>query len=169
MRLAPWPGSLQELTTELKMEVRAILQQHNVTQFKIRPVQRNYAFENPQVSHGLQWVLKVTYPASFPQLPLGLSGQPSFVTCATSSSCKRYGCLSACPHVSLTPLSTSTQAGCNWCSHLPRRHLSLCHNNVVLVHIPAADSRCHNAISLTSQLLLQVTILWPYLAAIRAG
>ena len=58
----------------MKAEVRAVLQHYGVTQFKIRPVQRNYAFDNPHVAHELQWVLKVTYPATLPQLPLGLSG-----------------------------------------------------------------------------------------------
>lgn len=59
----------------MKAETRAVLQHYGITQFKIRPVRRNYAFEQPGVRHGMQWVLKVTYPASMPQLPLGLSGQ----------------------------------------------------------------------------------------------
>lgn len=65
----------QELTTEVKAELRAVLQHYGITQFKIRPVKRNYAFEQPGVAHAMQWVLKVTYPAAMPQLPLGLSGQ----------------------------------------------------------------------------------------------
>lgn len=68
------PSTLQELSSDVKAEVRALLQQHRVSQFKIRPVQRNYAFENTEVPHSLQWVLKVTYPATFPALPLGISG-----------------------------------------------------------------------------------------------
>ena len=67
---------MQELTTEVKAEMRAVLQHYGITQFKIRPVRRNYAFEQPGVAHTMQWVLKVTYPASMPQLPLGLSGTP---------------------------------------------------------------------------------------------
>ena len=66
---------MQELSTEVKAETRAVLQHYGITQFKIRPVRRNYAFEQPGVSHAMQWVLKVSYPASMPQLPLGLSGQ----------------------------------------------------------------------------------------------
>ncbi|KAL3140237.1 hypothetical protein ABBQ38_004511 [Trebouxia sp. C0009 RCD-2024] len=66
---------LHELTTEVKAEVRAVLQHYGITQFKIRPVRRNYAFEQPGVAHAMQWVLKVTYPAAMPQLPLGLSGE----------------------------------------------------------------------------------------------
>lgn len=66
----------QELTTEVKAEMRAVLQHYGITQFKIRPVRRNYAFEQAGVAHAMQWVLKVTYPAGMPQLPLGLSGEP---------------------------------------------------------------------------------------------
>ena len=67
---------VQELTTEVKAEMRAALQHYGITQFKIRPVRRNYAFEQAGVAHAMQWVLKVTYPAGMPQLPLGLSGEP---------------------------------------------------------------------------------------------
>lgn len=67
-------GFLQELMSDVKAEVRAVLQQHGVGQFRIKPVQRNYAFENPDVAHRLQWVLKVMYSATLPQLPLGLTG-----------------------------------------------------------------------------------------------
>ncbi len=67
---------IQELTTEVKAEMRAVLQHYGITQFKIRPVRRNYAFEQAGVDHAMQWVLKVTYPAGMPQLPLGLSGEP---------------------------------------------------------------------------------------------
>ena len=67
---------MQELTQDVKAETRAVLQHYGITQFKIRPVRRNYAFEQPGVQHTMQWVLKVTYPASMPQLPLGLSGCP---------------------------------------------------------------------------------------------
>ena len=66
----------QELATEVKAEMRAVLQHYGITQFKIRPVRRNYAFEQAGVAHAMQWVLKVTYPAGMPQLPLGLSGDP---------------------------------------------------------------------------------------------
>lgn len=70
------PVCVQELTTEVKAEMRVVLQQYGITQFKIRPVRRNYAFEQPGVAHAMQWVLKITYPATMPQLPLGLSGGP---------------------------------------------------------------------------------------------
>ncbi|KAL3153857.1 hypothetical protein ABBQ32_013429 [Trebouxia sp. C0010 RCD-2024] len=76
---------LHELTTEMKAEVRSVLQHYGITQFKIRPVRRNYAFEQPGVAHAMQWVLKVTYPAAMPQLPLGLSGAQT----STITACKR--------------------------------------------------------------------------------
>lgn len=57
-----------------------MLQHYGITQFKIRPVRRNYAFEQPGVAHAMQWVLKVTYPAAMPQLPLGLSGEQTSST-----------------------------------------------------------------------------------------
>ena len=71
-----WRVCGQELATDVKAEMRAVLQHYGITQFKIRPVRRNYAFEQPGVEHAMQWVLKITYPASMPQLPLGLSGEP---------------------------------------------------------------------------------------------
>ena len=55
--------------------MREALAAHGVSKFVIKPVQRNYTFENPAVPHGLQWVLKVKYPASSPALPLGLTGE----------------------------------------------------------------------------------------------
>lgn len=76
---------MQEVTTEVKAEMRAVLQHYGITQFKIRPVRRNYAFEQVGVTHAMQWVLKVTYPASMPQLPLGLSGEAGISTGATAS------------------------------------------------------------------------------------
>lgn len=58
----------------MKAEVRAALAKHGVARFVIKPVRRSYAFERPGVPHGLQWVLKVRYPASAPALPLDLAG-----------------------------------------------------------------------------------------------
>ena len=43
----------------LKAELRGLLTKHGVTKFSMVPVKRNYAFENPEVQHGEQWVLKV--------------------------------------------------------------------------------------------------------------
>lgn len=58
----------------MKAEVRAALAKHGVARFVIKPMRRSYAFERPGVPHGLQWVLKVRYPASAPALPLDLAG-----------------------------------------------------------------------------------------------
>lgn len=65
---------LQELAKQLKQEVKEVLARHGVTRTTISVVQRSYAFEEPGVPHGQQWVLKVKYPASMGQLPVGLSG-----------------------------------------------------------------------------------------------
>lgn len=68
------PGTLQEQAAELKAEVRALLAEHGVDKYVIKPVRRNYAFELETVPHGEQWVLKVRYSAAKPSLPLGLEG-----------------------------------------------------------------------------------------------
>ena len=60
--------------SEVKAEVRELLTQHGVTQMTMKPVLRQYAFENKTVRHGKQWVLKVRYPATQPALPLGVTG-----------------------------------------------------------------------------------------------
>jgi hypothetical protein len=59
---------------ELKDEVRDLLSARGVSSMKLRPVRRNYAFENPDVAHGAQWVLKVKYPAAAAQMPVGTTG-----------------------------------------------------------------------------------------------
>lgn len=58
----------------LKAEVRGLLGDHKVGRMAMKPVQREYAFENGDVPHGKQWVLKVKYPGSQPALPVGLAG-----------------------------------------------------------------------------------------------
>lgn len=65
---------LQERCAPLKAELRTLLLKHGVTNFRMVPVKRTYAFEEEGVPHGEQWCLKIRYPADQPQLPLGLSG-----------------------------------------------------------------------------------------------
>ena len=65
---------LQELAADVKTEVKQLLLHHGISQFRIRPVRRDYAFEQAEVPHGQQWVLKICYAGTLPQLPLGLSG-----------------------------------------------------------------------------------------------
>ena len=65
---------LQALATNVKAEVRAALSHHRISKFVIKPVQRDYAFELATIPRKKQWVLKVKYPATSPQLPLGLTG-----------------------------------------------------------------------------------------------
>jgi DNA polymerase alpha subunit A len=59
---------------DVKAEARQLLAKHGVTQMTMKPVLRQYAFENKAVRPGKQWVLKVRYPASQPAIPLGASG-----------------------------------------------------------------------------------------------
>ena len=54
--------------------MRAVLTRLGVTQMTMKPVLRQYAFEEEAVRHGRQWVLKVRYAASQPALGLGLTG-----------------------------------------------------------------------------------------------
>ncbi len=54
--------------------MRGLLAEHGVTQMTMKPVWREYAFEEEGVRRGKQWVLKVKYAASLPALPLGLTG-----------------------------------------------------------------------------------------------
>lgn len=63
-----------------------------MSQFVVKPVKRAYAFEMPQIQHGLQWVLKVRHPAAGGStLPAGLSGRSdreSFTEIAAQKNCK---------------------------------------------------------------------------------
>lgn len=66
---------LHQAFSSVKAEMRELLAKHHVTQMTMKPVKRQYAFENPAVQHGQQWVLKIKYPASQPALPVGLTGR----------------------------------------------------------------------------------------------
>jgi hypothetical protein len=50
---------MQEAFRDVKDEVRHELLKHDVTQMTMKPVKRQYAFENTAVPHGTHWVLKV--------------------------------------------------------------------------------------------------------------
>lgn len=65
---------MQALAANVKAEVRAALAHHGISKFVIKPVQRQYAFELATIPRRKQWVLKVKYAATAPQLPLGLTG-----------------------------------------------------------------------------------------------
>lgn len=54
--------------------MRDVLSAHHIETFTMRPVKRSYAFEERALPRGLQYVLKVKYPATHAPLPLGLSG-----------------------------------------------------------------------------------------------
>jgi len=70
--------ALQERCSGMKAELREVLHRHNVRSYRMVPVKRSYAFEQPEIPHGEQWVVKVRYPATESTLPVGLSGR-SFV------------------------------------------------------------------------------------------
>lgn len=65
---------LHQAFSAVKVEMRGLLAKHQVTQMTMKPVKRQYAFENTAVRTGKQWVLKIKYPASQPALPVGLTG-----------------------------------------------------------------------------------------------
>ncbi|PSC73303.1 DNA polymerase alpha catalytic subunit [Micractinium conductrix] len=68
-------AALHQAFSAVKAEVRELLGQHRVSQLTMKPVRRQYAFENTAVAHGKQWVLKVKYSAAQPALPVGISGE----------------------------------------------------------------------------------------------
>ena len=51
---------VQQAFSGVKAEVRQLLSKHQVTQMTMKPVKREYAFEDRNVRHGKQWVLKVS-------------------------------------------------------------------------------------------------------------
>jgi hypothetical protein len=50
----------QERCSAAKAELREILAKHGIKSFRMVPVKRSYAFEDPAVPHGEQWVIKVS-------------------------------------------------------------------------------------------------------------
>ena len=53
----------------LKSELRALLGKHGISNYTMSPVKRTYAFENPRIPRGEQYVVKIRYPASLPCVP----------------------------------------------------------------------------------------------------
>lgn len=51
--------SPQERCAPLREEVRGLLTKAGVSSLRMMPVKRSYGFENREVPHGPQWVLKV--------------------------------------------------------------------------------------------------------------
>jgi DNA polymerase alpha subunit A len=83
----PLLAALHAAFGTVKSEVRGIFTKHSINQMTMKPVLRQYAFENQKLLHGKQWVLKVRYPASLPVLPLGLSGDTFSTVFGTNQSC----------------------------------------------------------------------------------
>ncbi|PNW83953.1 hypothetical protein CHLRE_04g214350v5 [Chlamydomonas reinhardtii] len=65
---------LQERCGPLRDEVRSLLTKAGVSAMRMVPVRRSYAFENRDVPHGEQWVIKVRYPGHLPVLQPPASG-----------------------------------------------------------------------------------------------
>lgn len=74
-------SDVQSLLTDTKAEVRSVLSHHGISNFVIKPVKRDYAFEMACIPRGKQWVLKVRLPSTAPTLPLGLTGAISLDMC----------------------------------------------------------------------------------------
>ncbi|GMH42291.1 hypothetical protein BSKO_10210 [Bryopsis sp. KO-2023] len=66
---------LQTVADPVKHEVRELLLKHRIQKFRMKPVKRNYAFEETGVRHGEGYVVKVYCPASEATLPLGAKGE----------------------------------------------------------------------------------------------
>lgn len=60
MPACPTCWHVQQAFSAVKAEMRELLAKHHVTQMTMKPVKRQYAFENPAVRHGQQWVLKAS-------------------------------------------------------------------------------------------------------------
>lgn len=59
---------LHEKFAGLKREIRSILNSQGVSNFTLVPVKRSYAFEKQEIPRGAQWVIKVKYAASLPEI-----------------------------------------------------------------------------------------------------
>ncbi|KAL5715404.1 DNA-directed DNA polymerase [Ranunculus cassubicifolius] len=67
--------SLQEMASDLKIEIAEKLVNLNVSKFSIAPVKRGYAFERSDIPIGQHHVLKVNYPFKDPPLSSDLRGE----------------------------------------------------------------------------------------------
>jgi hypothetical protein len=85
--LAFFSPPLQQAFQEVKSEVRQVLAAHRITQMAMKPVLREYAWEDASMKRGRQWVLKVRYPATQPVLPHGLEGSAFKTAFGAGQSC----------------------------------------------------------------------------------
>ncbi len=79
---------LQSLCTELKKELKSVLEANKITSFTMKPVKRSYAFERADIPRGQQYVLKISYPfAGGRTLPHDLKGKHFSALLGTQTRC----------------------------------------------------------------------------------
>eukprot|EP00898_Chlorokybus_atmophyticus_P002051 jgi/Chlat1/2847/Chrsp194S03002 len=66
---------LQSLCSDLKMEVKNILEKMKVGSIRLKPVKRLYCFEKKGIPRGEQYVLKINYSYKANALPMDLKGE----------------------------------------------------------------------------------------------
>ena len=52
---------LHLMARDLKLEIAALLNKNNIKKYDLKPVQRDYCFEDPSIPRGKQWVIKVKF------------------------------------------------------------------------------------------------------------
>ncbi|GJV86508.1 DNA polymerase alpha catalytic subunit [Tanacetum coccineum] len=77
---------LHEMASGLKTNVTKLLLDRNVSNFSMKPVKRNYAFERSDIERKEQYVLKISYPFKDPPLSADLKGETFRALLGTHSS-----------------------------------------------------------------------------------
>ncbi|PWA66889.1 DNA polymerase alpha catalytic subunit [Artemisia annua] len=77
---------LHEMASGLKTNLTKLLLDRNVSNFSMKPVKRNYAFERSDIERKEHYVLKISYPFKDPPLPADLKGETFCALLGTHSS-----------------------------------------------------------------------------------
>ncbi|XP_024959524.1 DNA polymerase alpha catalytic subunit [Cynara cardunculus var. scolymus] len=77
---------LHEMAFGLKANITKELLDRNVSNFSMKPVKRNYAFERSDIERKENYVLKISYPFKDPPLPSDLKGETFCALLGTHSS-----------------------------------------------------------------------------------
>ncbi|XP_023729071.1 DNA polymerase alpha catalytic subunit [Lactuca sativa] len=77
---------LHEMASGLKANIKKQLLDRNVSNFSMKPVKRNYAFERSDIERKENYVLKISYPFKDPPLPSDLKGETFRALLGTHSS-----------------------------------------------------------------------------------
>nr|XP_043631104.1 DNA polymerase alpha catalytic subunit [Erigeron canadensis] len=86
MSPADFHTKLHEMASALKTNIAEQLLDRNVSNFSMKPVKRNYAFERSDIERRANYVLKISYPFKDPPLPADLKGQTFCALLGTHSS-----------------------------------------------------------------------------------